>query len=980
MAKPNQLSSRNSSLDIIRIFAAFMVLSVHFFLYNGFYSEPVNKPAMFVAVGMRTFFGICVPLFMILTGYLMCHKTLSRDYYKGIRKTLIVFVLATIACMIFKMFHDNPAIMNAFGSGNFGLMFKEIGQTRKYGLINFIFGTLDFTGANYSWYIEMYIGLFLIAPFLNLAYNKLNSQKHKLVLVVTMFCLTTLPTIFNIFNFDTATWWVTPTESDTYQKLIPAFWLSMYPITYYFTGAYLREYGMKLRTRAVAVLLVISLLGFTTFNWFRSYNGGFKTGLYNYWYGFTPYVLSLLVFVLLSRIKSDNWKPGVKKALWKVSDLALGIYLCSYIFDVQIYERLNKTVPVMTDRLPYYFLTVPLCFVLAALLSLVLNLIAKGIIKLIPVVTNFWLKIWRSEGAQRQRYCDIFFIVLMLATAIFAFWKCFFGFGGYDEGFYQTIPHRLLKGDAFFADEWNLSQLSGFLLLPFTWLYTAFAGSTDGIILAARIFYLICHTGATVAIYSRVRKYGAISVIGCVLYFLYTPYNIMALSYNTMGVELLLLSGVLLATADYTKKLQLIFSGLALAGAVLCNPYLAVVYVLYLIAVGVHYLLRKRDMKMVLKSEMFSGKALLFFTIGVAALAVVFLIFLLTRTGINDIFKNLPYMLDDPEHPHIGFGAKVGSYFSSIFGMHPHFCYVVYVYGAMLLAMIIDRKRQLHRSIYLLISAGCTVVALIQLMPTVTTTTYNAIMLPMLMVSITSYILVKNKPRELFAAVFITGIVYSFVLHYSSNQALYCISMAMTISNFAGFIFLSQLIREMREEPDSFTYMPFVKTVSFSAIAVLIALQGGLQITSKAYHVFWDVAPDACTTQIDNGPAKGLKVSPAKRQEYYTIYNDLMSAKTAFGSGKFLSMSKNSWTYLAMNDCEYATFSGWLSGETANTLNRLKTYQTLNPEKIPQLIYLPKTSGQNENNGWNAQAVMQEYAAQGYAVSETDNSYLITKK
>ena len=281
--------------------------------------------------------------------------------------------------MIFKMFHDNPAIMNAFGSGNFGLMFKEIGQTRKYGLINFIFGTLDFTGANYSWYIEMYIGLFLIAPFLNLAYNKLNSQKHKLVLVVTMFCLTTLPTIFNIFNFDTATWWVTPTESDTYQKLIPAFWLSMYPITYYFTGAYLREYGMKLRTRAVAVLLVISLLGFTTFNWFRSYNTGFKTGLYNYWYGFTPYVLSLLVFVLLSRIKSDNWKPGVKKALWKVSDLALGIYLCSYIFDVKIYGQLNKYVPVMTDRLPYYFLTVPLCFVLAALLSLVLNLIAKAL-------------------------------------------------------------------------------------------------------------------------------------------------------------------------------------------------------------------------------------------------------------------------------------------------------------------------------------------------------------------------------------------------------------------------------------------------------------------------------------------------------------------------------------------------------------------------------------------------------------------------
>ena len=980
MAKPSKLSQRNSSLDIIRIFAAFMVLSVHFFLYNGFYSEPVNKPAMFVAVGMRTFFGICVPLFMILTGYLMCNKTLSRDYYKGIRKTLIVFILATIACMIFKMFHDNPSVLSAFSSGDFGMMFREIGQTRKYNLINFIFGTLDFTGANYSWYIEMYIGLFLIAPFLNLAYNKLNSQKHKLVLVVTLFCLTTLPTLFNIFNFDTATWWVTPTESDTYQKLLPAFWLSMYPVTYYFTGAYLREYGMKLRTGAVAALLGISLLGFTVFNWFRSYNGGFKTGSYNYWYGFTPYVLSLLVFVLLSRIKSDNWKPGIKTALWRVSDLALGIYLCSYIFDVQIYERLNKSVPVMTDRLPYYFLTVPLCFVLAALLSLVLNLIANGIIKLIPIVTKLWLKIWHSEGVQRQKYCDILFIALMLATAIFAFWKCFFGFGGYDEGFYLTIPHRILMGDAFFADEWNLSQLSGFLLLPFTWLYTTFAGSTDGIILAARIVYVIFHAGATVAIYSRVRKYGAVSVVGCVLYFLYTPYNIMALSYNTMGVELLLLSGVLLATADYTKRLQLIFSGLALAGAVLCNPYLAVVYVLYLIAVGVHYLLRKREMKMVLKSEMFSVKTLLFFTIGVGALAVVFLIFLLTRTGIGDIFKNLPYMLDDPEHPSIGFGNKVLSYFRVIFDMHPHFRYVVYVYGAMLLAMIIDRKRQLHRSIYLLISACCTIVALIQLMPTVTTTTYNAIMLPMLMVSITSYILVKNKPRELFAAVFISGIVYSFVLHYSSNQGIYCISMAMTISNFAGFIFLGQLIREMRETPDSFTYMPLVKAVSLAAVVSLIALQGGLQITSKAYHIFWDVSPEACTAQIDDGPAKGLHVSPTKRSEYYTIFNDLRSMNIANGSGKFLAMTKNSWTYLAMNDCEYATFSAWLSGETPNTLNRLKAYQALNPEKIPQLVYLPKNSGGVDKNGWSVENILNDYTSKGYTLSQTDNSYFIVKK
>ena len=78
-----------------------------------------------------------------------------------------------------------------------------------------------------------------------------------------------------------------------------------------------------------------------------------------------------------------------------------------------------------------------------------------------------------------------------------------YGFGSNDEPFYQTIPHRLLMGDALFKDEWHLSLMSSFLLLPFTAVYTFFAGSTDGIVLAARIFYIVIHCAATVLLYSR---------------------------------------------------------------------------------------------------------------------------------------------------------------------------------------------------------------------------------------------------------------------------------------------------------------------------------------------------------------------------------------------------------------------------------------------------------------------------------------------
>ena len=134
---------------------------------------------MYVAVVMRTLFSVCVPLFMLLTGYLMSKKELSKKYYSGITKTLVVFVISTLACMIY----------------------KNIAQGDVFDLKSFILGTLDFTGSNYSWYIEMYIGLFLLTPFLNLAYGKLKSKKQKQVLLVTAVFLTIIPSLFNIFNF-----------------------------------------------------------------------------------------------------------------------------------------------------------------------------------------------------------------------------------------------------------------------------------------------------------------------------------------------------------------------------------------------------------------------------------------------------------------------------------------------------------------------------------------------------------------------------------------------------------------------------------------------------------------------------------------------------------------------------------------------------------------------------------------------------------
>ena len=65
------MKKRDIGLDLTRIVAFVSVVSIHFFLNSGYYDAPVVGKRMYIMTLGRTFFGICVPLFMLLSGYLM---------------------------------------------------------------------------------------------------------------------------------------------------------------------------------------------------------------------------------------------------------------------------------------------------------------------------------------------------------------------------------------------------------------------------------------------------------------------------------------------------------------------------------------------------------------------------------------------------------------------------------------------------------------------------------------------------------------------------------------------------------------------------------------------------------------------------------------------------------------------------------------------------------------------------------------------
>lgn len=944
----SRLEKRNPALDIVRIVAAFSVLSVHFFLHNGFYYETVQGIPMYIMTSMRTLFSVCVPLFMILTGYLMCNKTLSKKYYKGISKTLVVFVIATLACMLFKTFHNGE----------------------DFSLTKFIFNTLDFTGANYSWYIEMYIGLFLIAPFLNLAYNKLDSQRQKQVLVFTFAAITILPSLFNIFNFESIAWWGDPKLNDNFQKIVPAWWTGVYPIAYYFVGCYLREYGMKIKTKTLLAVFFAAIVLFSSFNFFRSYGTTFKSGIYVYWYGFEPYVLSSFLFVLLTRIKTDNFSIKFKFVLWKLSDLALGIYLISFIFDKLVYDVLNRIITPMQERLPFYFIAVPVVFILSAAASFIMNILANGIIMLFHKIVDY-VKLQKKQGSQKM-WQDILFIALMACGIVFSIWKCFYGFGGSDEAFYLTIPDRLSMGDALITEEWHLSQLSSFLLIPFVSIYKLIVGSTEGIILAARFNYIIFHAIISSVIYFRLKNKGILSVIASFLFFIFTPYNIMALSYNTMGLDFVAVTGVLMGTNYKNKALPTVIAGLTFAAAVLCSPYLAAGYVLFGICVILHYLLKNKNLKFVISEEIFGIKSFAMFTAGAAILAVLFLAFVLSRAGIGDIINVLPNLMTDPEHPQLSLSYRISLYFKSIYNLHDNFKIAVISYFVMLFAMIIDKKRKLHRSLYLVISSAISIFTLALLIPNITSSTYNAVMFPMIFIGITSYILCNKKPRRLFVSLFVLGIIHSVALEMTSNQYFYVISMALASSNIASYIFLAQLLKEMKETEDNFDYKILLKYSALAMVVLTIGIQGFLQCKSKAEHCFWESSIDTLTSEIPVGPAKGIMTNSNNCNNYIQVYNDISSYKD-YDEGNILFLSEKTWAYLADDNLSYGTLSAWITEGNEVSLDRLEKYYEINPQKVPDYIYILKDSK------WEPSVVDTISQEWGYTVNESDMSYKLDK-
>ncbi|WP_350493505.1 acyltransferase [Thomasclavelia cocleata] len=323
---------RNNNIDLIKFIAIFMVILLHFFVYTGFYDLNRVDSISIISFILKQIAVICVPLFMMTTGYLMNKKEVSKKYFNKLLNTILTYVVISVICMFFLKY----------------ILCEQIS------FFQLIMGVFTFKTIKYSWYINMYIGLYLLLPFLNIIVDRVKENKRIFIyLIILLSMFTSIPKFYDLWYWG---------------KIL-------YPINYYFIGAYFKYYSVDIKKYWFLIIficilfteLLISIVLGMNFHVFSDNNIIFNL------------IKSVSVFSFFLSLKIDN-----NIIIQKISRHTLSIYLVSFIIDSLVYKYFNMIF--ITYKIRFFNIYIVfIIFILSIFFALFIDFIIGIMIKKIFV-------------------------------------------------------------------------------------------------------------------------------------------------------------------------------------------------------------------------------------------------------------------------------------------------------------------------------------------------------------------------------------------------------------------------------------------------------------------------------------------------------------------------------------------------------------------------------------------------------------------
>lgn len=325
------MEKRSSSLDLLRCVAFLLVVVFHSFLNNAYYAWPQTGIAMWIAGSFRWLSVSCIGLFLMLTGYLKSGKTDIKSCYRALGPIILGYLVASAISIPVRHF-----------------MMDDVQTLREW-----FKRLINFNASYYGWYVEMYIGLVLLIPFVNLALERIQSTRTLLIFGAVLLCLTAIP-------------------GATPKEIAPDYWRKCYPITYYVLGAIVRRTQPKLSVwiGIGAALAMAFLMGTVTI---LSTDGTIKAAWGWEFQDLWTVFMVVCIFLALYRVKVPSC---LGRILAFGASGCYGGYLLSHLLDSQCYLLIPQWKHPRYYALSFLFITIPI-YIVSILMGVLLERLVK---------------------------------------------------------------------------------------------------------------------------------------------------------------------------------------------------------------------------------------------------------------------------------------------------------------------------------------------------------------------------------------------------------------------------------------------------------------------------------------------------------------------------------------------------------------------------------------------------------------------------
>jgi surface polysaccharide O-acyltransferase-like enzyme len=329
-------NQRHYGFEILRVFACYMVIQIHTgeFYYIGNGGTVINSSDSHYVGWYNSLFRICVPLFVMLSGYYLFPVNNTKSFFqKRLSRVAVPFI---VWCIVYAFYYY------FIGATNF-----------KTTLINITHIPLNFgVEIGHLWFVYMLMGIYLFAPIISDWVQ--NSSRKNLEFYLLLWALTLmLPYIHLIF---------------------PAVWGECYwnrtPMLYYFSGFlgyvilanYIKRFHSQPRAFDYILGITFIIIGYTvtTYGFLHLLPIEKSTSALELTWGFETINVAMMTagfFMIMKNVQIEKSNVIVMRLLFDLSAKSYGIYLAHIIVLNGVHEWLDPIFMSAAIKLPLVAIT-----------------------------------------------------------------------------------------------------------------------------------------------------------------------------------------------------------------------------------------------------------------------------------------------------------------------------------------------------------------------------------------------------------------------------------------------------------------------------------------------------------------------------------------------------------------------------------------------------------------------------------------------